>query len=81
MECIKIWGTDFRADLGQVSVPVLVLHGDGDQNVPFAASAQRMPSLIDDVDFHVVKDGPHGINVSHADEFNNALVAFLDNLG
>ena len=78
--CIRIWSTDFRADLDAVDVPLLVIHGDGDQNVPFAKSAARMKDYVPHCALHVVQDGPHGINVSHAAEFNAALVDFVTSL-
>lgn len=34
--------------------------------------------MLADSRLHVIAGGPHGINVSHADEFNDALLAFLD---
>ncbi len=78
--CIRIWSTDFQDDLRALDVPLLVLHGDGDQNVPFAKSAARMASYVPQTQLHVVPDGPHGINVSHADEFNGVLLEFLRGL-
>lgn len=78
--CIRIWSTDFQDDLRAVDVPLLVIHGDGDQNVPFAKSAARVPSYVPDARLHVVADGPHGINVSHTAEFNRVLLDFLDSL-
>ena len=46
--------------------------------VPFEGSGARTHATITGSDLHVVAGGPHGINVSHADEFNAALLAFLD---
>ena len=70
--------TDFREDLPKVTVPTLVIHGDGDGVVPFEGSGARTHATITGSDLHVVVGGPHGINVSHANEFNAALLAFLD---
>ena len=70
--------TDFREDLPKVTVPTLVIHGDGDGVVPFEGSVARTHATITGSDLHVVVGGPHGINVSHANEFNAALLAFLD---
>ncbi len=78
--CIRIWSTDFTDDLAAIDVPLLVIHGDGDQNVPFAKSAARLRTYVPDALLHVVDDGPHGINVSHRDEFNAALVEFVGSL-
>ncbi|MCH1867362.1 alpha/beta fold hydrolase [Nocardioides sp. CFH 31398] len=76
--CINAFGrTDFRGDLEKITVPVLVLHGDSDAVVPFEASGERSVAALSNASVHVVKDGPHGFNVSHSDEFNEALVGFL----
>ena len=71
-------GTDFRDDLPEVTVPALVIHGDSDATVPFEGSGKRTHEAIDGSELVVVKGGPHGVNVSHADEFNAALLAFLE---
>ena len=70
--------TDFREDLPKVTVPTLVIHGDGDGVVPIEGSGARTHATITGSNLHVVVGGPHGINVSHADEFNAVLLAFLD---
>ncbi|ROR92475.1 alpha/beta fold hydrolase [Nocardioides aurantiacus] len=79
VECIHAFGTtDFRADLEKVTVPTLVIHGDGDGTVPFEVSGKRTAEIVNGAELVVVQDGPHGLNVSHAEEFNRALLAFLD---
>ncbi|MCW2818433.1 MAG: bromoperoxidase [Marmoricola sp.] len=78
VDCIEAFGTtDFRADLEKVTVPTLVIHGDSDGTVPFEVSGKRTAEAIDGAELTVVEDGPHGLNVSHAEEFNRALLAFL----
>lgn len=79
-DSIIAWATDFRADLAKLTVPTLVIHGDSDNNVPFEASGQRAHALIQGSRLHVVAGGPHGINVSHADEFNRVLLDFIASL-
>jgi len=69
--------TDFRDDLTHVTVPALVIHGDADGTVPFEGSGARTHAALPGSRLHVVKDGPHGINVSHGAEFNRVLVDFL----
>ncbi|WP_281169792.1 alpha/beta fold hydrolase [Nocardioides alkalitolerans] len=69
--------TDFREDLAKIAVPTLVIHGDGDATVPFEVSGKRSAEAISDSTLVVVEDAPHGFNVSHADEFNRALIDFL----
>ena len=76
--CMKAFGTtDFRDDLRQIQVPVLVLHGDADGIVPLEGSGQRTHEAIPGSELVVIEDAPHGLNVSHPDEFNAALLAFL----
>ena len=70
--------TDFREDIKKVTVPTLVIHGDSDAIVPFAGSGQRTHTAIMHSELHVIKGGPHGINASHKEEFNTAIIAFLN---
>jgi non-heme chloroperoxidase len=77
-DCIIAFGkTDFRDDLAKVKVPTLIIHGDSDAIVPFEASGKLSAKAIAGSELVVIKGGPHGINASHAKEFNEALVAFL----
>jgi non-heme chloroperoxidase len=76
--CMEAFGTtDFRDDLAKVTVPALVIHGDGDATVPFEGSGQRTHEAIPGSELVVVEGAPHGFNVSHAEEFNRALLDFL----
>jgi len=77
LACVPTWHEDFRKDLARVDVPTLVIHGDADRIVPIAASGQRTASLIPGAHLVVVKDGPHCITWTHAEEVNRALKAFL----
>ena len=79
LQCMTAWGTtDFRDDLAKVTVPTLVLHGDGDGTVPFEGSGARTHAAIPASELVVVPGAPHGLNVSHATAFNEALLAFLE---
>ena len=79
-DCVKSFSyTDFRDDLKAFDVPTLVIHGDADQIVPIEASGERSHDMIADSRLHVIEGGPHGINVTHSEEFNKALIAFLNN--
>ncbi len=76
--CMEAFGTtDFREDLKTVSVPTLVIHGDADGIVPLEGSGARTHRAIPGSALVVVPGAPHGFNVSHAEEFNRALIAFL----
>jgi len=76
--CMQAFATtDFRGDLAKVGVPALVLHGDSDATVPFEGSGKRTHAAIPGSELVLLRDAPHGCNVSHADEFNAALLKFL----
>src|SRR5579863_4555063 len=75
--CVPTWHEDFRKDLARVDVPTLVIHGDADRIVPISASGLRTAKLVKGARLLVVKDGPHCITWTHADEVNRELVNFL----
>jgi len=76
--CMKAFGTtDFRDDLKKITVPTLVLHGDSDGTVPYEGSGKRTHEAIAGSDVVLLANAPHGCNVSHADDFNLALLNFL----
>ena len=78
LQCMAAFGTtDFRDDLVKVSVPALVIHGDADATVAFEGSGARTHAAIPSSELVVVSGAPHGFNVSHAAEFNRALLNFL----
>lgn len=80
LDCIAAFSkTDFREDLKKFDVPTLILHGDSDAIVPLEISGQKAHELIAESQLVVVKDGPHGFNATHADEFNAELIQFLKN--
>ncbi|MCD0175791.1 alpha/beta hydrolase [Deinococcus sp. 14RED07] len=77
-ECVRAFAmTDFRADLAKLTVPLLVVHGDADQIVPLEASGQRVPQYQPNAELHVMKGAPHGLNATHAEEFNKVLLDFV----
>jgi len=69
--------TDFREDLKKVTLPTLVIHGDADAVVPFEGSGQRTHRAVLHSQLVKVSGAPHGLNVSHAQAFNDALLSFL----
>jgi non-heme chloroperoxidase len=77
LACVPAWHEDFRADLARVDVPTLVMQGDADRIVPFGASGQKTAKLVKGARLVVIKDGPHAINWTHADQVNTELVNFL----
>jgi pimeloyl-ACP methyl ester carboxylesterase len=77
LACVATWHEDFRKDLTRVDVPTLVMQGDADRILPISASGLRTAKLIKGARLLVVKDGPHCITWTHAEEVNRELVNFL----
>ena len=68
-ECIKAFSeTDFTEDLKAIEVPVLVIHSEDDQIVPYADSAPLAVKLLKNGTLKTYKDLPHGLrfNASRA---------------
>jgi non-heme chloroperoxidase len=77
LACVPTWHEDFRKDVAKIDVPALVMHGDADRILPISAAGARTGKLIKGARMVVVKDGPHCITWTHADEVNAELVKFL----
>ena len=77
-ESIKAFSeTDFTEDLRSIDVPVLVLHGDDDQIVPYADSAPLSAKLLKNGTLKVYERFPHGMCTTHAEVINPDLLAFI----
>ena len=69
--------TDFTDDLKKITVPVLVMHGDDDQIVPYADSAPLSAKLVKDGTLKTYKGFPHGCPATHAGTINADLLVFV----
>jgi non-heme chloroperoxidase len=77
-DCIKAFSeTDFTEDLKKFDVPTLILHGDDDQIVPIGNAALRSAKLVKNATLKVYAGAPHGLPVTHQDQLNSDLLAFL----
>ncbi|CAL9362364.1 Non-heme chloroperoxidase [Streptomyces sp. enrichment culture] len=77
-DCVEQFSeTDFTEDLARIDVPTLVAHGDDDQIVPIAASAQRTAQLVKDATLKVYEGAPHGLVGDFEEAFNEDLLAFI----
>ncbi|RTO98498.1 alpha/beta fold hydrolase [Enterobacter hormaechei] len=70
--------TDFTEDLKGISIPVLVIHGDDDQVVPYDDSGKLSAELVKNGKLNTYKGAPHGIPTTHADQVNADLLAFIN---
>jgi non-heme chloroperoxidase len=69
--------TDFTEDLKKISIPVLVVHSEDDQIVPYVASGPKSAELLSNGTLKTYEDLPHGLPTTHADVLNPELLAFF----
>ncbi len=77
-DCIKAFSeTDFTDDLKSVDVPVLLLHGEDDQIVPFNLTAVKAAKLLQHGKLITYPGFPHGMPTTEAATINKDLLAFI----
>jgi len=69
--------TDFTEDLKKITVPVLVMHSEDDQIVPYVASGPLSAKLLKNGTLKTYQGFPHGMPTTQADTINTDLLAFL----
>jgi non-heme chloroperoxidase len=69
--------TDFTEDLKKITVPVLVMHGEDDQIVPFADAGPLSAKLLKNAQTKFYPGFPHGMPTTNAEQINTDLLAFL----
>jgi non-heme chloroperoxidase len=78
-DCIKAFSeTDFTDDLKAIEVPVLVMHGDDDQVVPYGDSAPLSVKLLKNGTLKAYPGFPHGMCTTHPEVINPDLLAFIE---
>lgn len=77
-DCVKAFSeTDFTEDLKNVDVPVLVLHGEDDQIVPYKTTAVKAAALLKKGKLITYPGFPHGMPTTEADTINRDILAFI----
>ena len=77
-ECSRAFSeTDFTEDLRSIDVPVLVIHSEDDQIVPYADSGPLTAKLLKNGTLKTYKDLPHGCCQTHPDLINADVLAFI----
>jgi non-heme chloroperoxidase len=70
--------TDFTQDLKKITVPVLVIHSEDDQIVPYADAGPLSAKLLKNGTLKTYKDYPHGMITTQADSINADLLEFIE---
>ncbi|MDO3701324.1 alpha/beta hydrolase [Micromonospora sp. C28SCA-DRY-2] len=76
-DSVDAWLTDFRNDVPNIDVPVLIIQGDKDKVLPFPATGQRLAPMLRDAKLVTLNGAPHGIPWTHPTEVNNAIMEFI----
>ncbi len=69
--------TDFTEDLKKITVPVLVMHSEDDQIVPYVASGPLSAKLLKNGTLKTYQGFPHGMPTTEAATINSDLLAFI----
>ena len=75
--CPPGWLADFTADIKRIDVPTLILHGTADRILPIDGQGRRLHAALPDARYVEIYGGPHVMCVTHANEVNHELLAFL----
>lgn len=77
-DCIREFSEiDYTDDLKKIEKPTLVIHGDDDQIVPIAASAEKTVKIVKNATLKVYPGAPHGLAQTEAEKFNKDVLAFI----
>jgi non-heme chloroperoxidase len=77
-DCIKAFSeTDFTEDLKKIDIPVLVLHGEDDQIVPYLDAGVLTAKIVANAKLKTYPGFPHGMCTTEADTINADILAFL----
>jgi non-heme chloroperoxidase len=71
------WFTDFRADVDNIDVPTMIMHGTADRNVPIDLTSRQLAKMLPSATYIEIEGAPHAMLWTHAEEINKALLDFL----
>lgn len=74
---VDSWLTDFRADIGKVTVPSLIVHGTDDRILPIDATGREFTKRLPSAEYVEIEGAPHGMLWTHGAEINEILLRFL----
>ena len=71
------WLDDFTEDITRMTVPTLIMHGTADRILSIDGQGRRLHAALPDARYVEIEGGPHVVCVTHRDEVNRELLAFL----
>ncbi|WP_324645097.1 alpha/beta hydrolase [Pseudarthrobacter sp. LT1] len=75
---VDSWLTDFRADVGKITVPALIVHGTEDRILPIGATGRQFTKCVPSAEYVEIEGAPHGMLWTHSGEINEILLRFLN---
>jgi non-heme chloroperoxidase len=75
--CPRTWLDDYVADIRRIDVPTLIMHGTADRILSVDGQGRRLHAALPAARYVEIDGGPHVMCVTHADEINQELLAFL----
>ncbi|HEX8488734.1 MAG TPA: alpha/beta hydrolase [Propionibacteriaceae bacterium] len=75
--CVPTWLDDYAEDLLRIDIPTLIVHGTADRILSIEGQGRRLHAALPDSQLVEIEGGPHLLCVSHTEEVNRALLAFL----
>ncbi|MFG2165834.1 alpha/beta fold hydrolase [Micromonospora chersina] len=76
-DSVDAWLTDFRGDLPNITIPVLIIQGDKDNVLPYPVTGQRLQHMLPNCQMITLKGAPHGTPWTHPTEVNQAIMEFI----
>ncbi len=75
--CVEqFWASDFREEMKQIALPALVIHGTGDEVVPFETTGRRSAEILPNAKLISYEGASHGFPKTHQERLNADLLAF-----
>jgi non-heme chloroperoxidase len=68
--------TDFRAELREIGVPTLLIHGDSDASSPVEITGAKAVTLIPGARLKIYQNAPHGLVATHLSQVEGDIVEF-----
>ncbi|MEU5265472.1 alpha/beta hydrolase [Amycolatopsis sp. NPDC021455] len=75
--CPPGWLVDFGDDITKIDIPTLILHGTADRILPINGQGRRLHAALPAARYAEIDGGPHVMGITHAEEVNRELLAFL----
>ncbi len=70
--------TDFREEVKNIKIPVLIIHGSADKTVPINISSDKTANLLPNAEYIVYEGSPHGLFITDKENLNQHLISFIN---